>query len=838
MKIGILRAFALSLCSLLTISGAFAQSTVTSGNWTDPTIWSGGAVPAASGTVNVNNPVTINTNLSPTGVWTFNSNATDQPGGTAYTFNPGAGTNTITIPAGVTVTFEGGTAGTPNAFASGTIDIYGTLILGYTQLANSGNLNINVKSTGVLIINGDLTNKNNSGTFVVDGAVIVNGNFDNQTGSVTVSGTGTIDTTGSLTTTGGSTVFGSTNDCNHGPCSGSTLACSFDNYLSPSTATVCTGTSTVTFTSDPVATGNAPSSPSYQWQSSTDNITYSNVGTNASTYTTPTLSQTTWVRVKITSSACTSTSAASKVTVLAAGGWLGTTSNWATASNWCGNAVPTLTTDVVITNGTGITAMPLIGSGTSAACRNLTISSTFPNASSVTLASASDASLTIRGNFTNNGMFSDNSTAAAAGVILAGTSAQTVSGSTANQFTNLTIANTSGANPAVNITTNNVTVASNLTMTTGLINLNGCTITLGSSAASQGILAYSANTRFYGGNIERWIPTTAVTIGTNASLFPIGTSSDYRPLYVGSSGLTSAGGTVKVRHTGIVNATAVAPTFTDNGGTVKLRSNSFWTVTTANGISSTGTPLAIRTEGTGFGTVGAVTDLRQTLVNTISPGSDGAHAGTTSNPQVNRTGLSVANLSNNFYWGSINSVATTLPITLLSFTGKQNMSQIDLEWTTASEIGFDHFIVEKSSNGHTFTEFDIVQGHGTTREQNTYHAIDTSPEIGKNYYRLTSVDVDNTKEVFDIIVVNYRNQRSIEIYPNPTGPSSINYKSNFDLSANDRIAIINQLGAVMAYGSIDATTSEIVFSQPLPAGLYIFQYVGEGITLTERLVVK
>jgi len=159
----------ISLLFIIFSTSGHAQNSVTSGAWSDPTVWSGGAVPLASGTVSVSNPLTIDASLSPTGAMTFGSNATDQPGGTAYTFNPNTGTNTVTINAGVTVSFEGGTSGTPNAFNSGTIDIFGTLILGYTDLNNSGNLKIKVEAGGTLIINGNLTNKNNSGTFTVNG---------------------------------------------------------------------------------------------------------------------------------------------------------------------------------------------------------------------------------------------------------------------------------------------------------------------------------------------------------------------------------------------------------------------------------------------------------------------------------------------------------------------------------------------------------------------------------------------------------------------------------------------------------------------------------------------
>lgn len=818
---------------VLISSICYGQTTVTSGNWTDATVWSGEAVPVASGAVTVNNPLTITSNLSPTGAWNFNRNSTDQPGGVKYTFNPNGGTTTIA--AGVTVTFEGGIAGSPNQFNDGTIDIFGILILGYTDLNNNNSLNINVRAGGTLIINGDLTNKNNSGTLTINGSLIVNGTFNNQTGSVTVSGSGTIDSSGPILSSGGSTVFGTTNDCRQGPCSGSSLACTFDNYVSPSAVTVCSGTSTVTFTSNPI-TSNAPTSPSHQWKSSTDNITFANVGTNSASYTTPTLTQTTYVKVQITglSPSCTSTSATAKITVLSTGGWLGTSSNWGTASNWCSNTVPTSSTDITITNGTGISNMPTIASGTAAVCRDLIISSTSP-ASSVILASASDASLGIFGNFTNNGTFTDNTTSSAAGVKFVGSSAQTIAGSTANVFNNLTIANTSGATPAINITTNNVTVNSNISMTNGVTNLSGFTITLGTAAVSTGTLAHASGTRFYGGNIERWVPTSSITIGNVAGQFPIGTSTDYRPLFFGNAGLT-VGGTIKVRHTASSGATAVAPTFTDNGGTVAIRSNSFWTVTTGNGIG-TGTH-SLTTQGTGFGTVGALTDLRITLVNTIAPGADGIHTnGTLTNPEVNRTGLTTANLSNSFYWGSINSTQTTLPISLISFNGQQVVDGIKLNWKTASEKNFSFFSIEKSLDGASFNEIGRVNGNGTTTDQHSYDFTDKNPLIGTNYYRLRSVDFDGYTEYFDIISVEFSDQKRFTIFPNPNNGKSINSSINFNSEQEYTLTILNNFGVVISKFSSAQPEIKLNFTEELTSGVYYAKLFSPEFSKIVRFVV-
>ncbi|MBL7848809.1 MAG: T9SS type A sorting domain-containing protein [Cyclobacteriaceae bacterium] len=811
---------------LLTVQLSFAQNTVTSGNWSDPTVWSGGAVPAAGGTVNVNNPLTIDASLSPTGVWTFNSNSTDQPGGTKYTFNPNAGTNALTIIAGVTVTFEGGTAGTPNIFNSGTIEVYGTLILGYTELRNDVNLNINVRPGGTLIINGDLTNKNNSGTLVVGGAVQINGNYDGQTGSTTLSGSGTINTTGTITTNGGSTVFGFTNDCSKGPCSGSTLSCTFDNYISPTAVTQCSGTSGVVFTSNPLGGGNLPASPAYQWESSTDNITFGNASgtsTNA-TYTTPALAVTTYYRLKIVSGGCTSRSAAAVITVLGSGGWIGATSNWATASNWCGNSVPTSTTDVVITNGAGISAMPVINAGTAAAVRNLTLSNTNPS-STVTIAAAANASLSIYGNFTNNGGLTDNSTASTAGVILAGSTPQTLDGLYPTTFNNLTVNNTSGATPAVTLSSNNLKISSNLTLTAGKFNLNGFTATLGVSAASAGTLTYTAG-QLYGGNIERWYPTTAVTIGTTASLFPIGTGTDYRPLYFGSTGL-GTGGTIKVRHTNVANSTVVA--FSDGATPIQKRSNSFWTVTTGNGIASGGTPLSLRTEGTGFGTVGDVADLRITLSGAASPGSDGAHAGTTLNPQVNRTGLSLANISNSFYWGSINGTQTPLPVGLLKFTGENIQGHVDLSWTTASELNNDHFTVFHSKDGESFQPISSIKGKGTTAAQSDYRLTHFSPSVGSNYYMLQQTDFNGHSTDLKLIMVKVlQGEPTIQVFPNPVNSRDLFYLAldNFLPDFATEVQILNIQGQVVNAFRIQTGSNgqaNYALKSELSPGVYILK---------------
>lgn len=817
-------------------SPSFAQTTQTSGNWSDPSIWSGGSVPAASGTVTVNNPVTIDGNLSPTGSWTFNSNATDQPGGTAYTFNPGAGTNTITVNSGSIVTFEGGTSGTPNAFGSGTILVYGTLILGYTQLGNSGNLNITVESGGTLIINGDLTNKNNSGTFTINGALIVNGNFDNQTGSITVGGSGTINTTGTITSSGGSTVFGTTNDCSTGPCSGATLNCTFTNTITPASKVLCSGSSGITLTSV-----NSASSPTYQWLSSTDGVTYANAsGTSTgSTYTTPALTQTTWYKVKVTSSGpCTSTSAEVKLTIVSGGGWLGGTSNdWGTASNWCSGVVPTSATDVTITKATGITNMPTINAGTAAVAKSVTISNTYP-VSSLTIAASGTASLSVYGNLKLNGSFTDNSTASTAGVIMAGAVAQSISGSTAPVFNNLTVNNSSGAAPAVTVTSNNVSVAGNLTLTAGLVNLSGNTLTLGSSAASTGTLNFTAGAYLYGGNFARWFPTSAVTLGSVGSLFPLGDGTNYRPMYFGSSGLTSSGGTIKASHTNVSGTTTVS--FADGASTVLVRANSYWTVSTGNGISSTGTPIDVRTEGTGFGVIGTVSDLRLTLAASAAPGTAGVNAGTIANPQVNRTGFAVGSLANTYYWGSISGGFVILPVSLLSFTAQAQSGAVILDWATAAEGDCSYFSLQRSTDGTTYTELTEVAAVGGADGGHQYSFSDNSRVPDKNYYRLKMVSRSGAASYSGVVMAKFGGDgdNGLVFYPNPSDGKSVSARVNVPGGGMYTLDVYNSLGMLVRHVSASTPSLLLAFSPALTPGVYVARVSAAGYMAVGTLMVK
>lgn len=154
------------------------------------------------------------------------------------------------------------------------------------------------------------------------------------------------------------------------------------------------------------------------------------------------------------------------------GTWLGTTStDWNTASNWCGG-VPTASTNVVIPN---VTNKPTIGAA-GGLCNNITINS------SATLTITGSNTLTVSGNWTNSGTFTRNTST----VIFNGTTQSIGTG----PFYNLTISGSgtktlgvaTTANGALTINSGVTLATANNGLTLGGNFVNNGTFTGGSSA--------------------------------------------------------------------------------------------------------------------------------------------------------------------------------------------------------------------------------------------------------------------------------------------------------------------------------------------------------------------
>ena len=146
--------------------------------------------------------------------------------------------------------------------------------------------------------------------------------------------------------------------------------------------------------------------------------------------------------------------------------------------------------------------------------------------------------------------------------------------------------------------------------------------------------------------------------------------------------------------------------------------------------------------------------------------------------------------------------------------------------------------MERSSNGKDFIEVFQIKGHGTTNERNDYKLQDNHPLIGKNYYRLKSVDFDGYSEYFNVVMADYSGDKSFTISPNPSEGSAINFILNFSPDENSIIVIYNNLGTMIGFASPNQHHHIITFSNPLNSGLYYAKITSNNFTRVEKFIVR
>ncbi|GAB3639140.1 hypothetical protein GCM10027422_47310 [Hymenobacter arcticus] len=171
-----------------------------------------------------------------------------------------------------------------------------------------------------------------------------------------------------------------------------------------------------------------------------------------------------------------------------------------------------------------------------------------------------------------------------------------------------------------------------------------------------------------------------------------------------------------------------------------------------------------------------------------------------------------------------------LPITLTTFTAQATGSAARLTWRTAGELNNDHFEVEASVDGRTFTKLANVAGHGTTQLAQQYGYTDeklTRYAVGLVYYRLRQVDQDGKSAYSPVRTVAVAGV-SLTLYPNPAHHAA----TLSGATASVPVQVYNTLGSLVLTTQADATGSATL---ALPSGLYL---VRAGVAPALRLTVE
>ena len=129
----------------------------------------------------------------------------------------------------------------------------------------------------------------------------------------------------------------------------------------------------------------------------------------------------------------------------------------------------------------------------------------------------------------------------------------------------------------------------------------------------------------------------------------------------------------------------------------------------------------------------------------------------------------------------------TLPIELLSFNGRLQSENVRLNWATAFEQNSKGFEIEKSLDGINFRKIGFIASAGNSNTVRNYTFADPQRAVEYNYYRLKLVDIDNTFDYSDVVLVkNTFGKQDVYLAGNPIN-NAINIQ--FARTPNGKVAV-------------------------------------------------
>ncbi|RYF25649.1 MAG: T9SS type A sorting domain-containing protein [Flavobacteriales bacterium] len=187
--------------------------------------------------------------------------------------------------------------------------------------------------------------------------------------------------------------------------------------------------------------------------------------------------------------------------------------------------------------------------------------------------------------------------------------------------------------------------------------------------------------------------------------------------------------------------------------------------------------------------------------------------------------------------------AITLPVKLINFAAKKDGNRVKIEWSTASELNSDYFLIEKAGIDGVFNYLakQNSAAQNTSTIQN-YATWDYNPFNGINYYRLTQFDKDGTASKPEFTSLNFNELIIVNAtaFPNPT-QRDINFNlENFN-GKSIKTRLINLFGQVIHEEEFDtqsgANKYQLGLKTELPKGQYILSLSDNSFKKNIKLVV-
>lgn len=186
-------------------------------------------------------------------------------------------------------------------------------------------------------------------------------------------------------------------------------------------------------------------------------------------------------------------------------------------------------------------------------------------------------------------------------------------------------------------------------------------------------------------------------------------------------------------------------------------------------------------------------------------------------------------------------IEAPLSVSFLHFEARKEGSRTLLEWMVTEEKDLEYYLLERSPDALSFEELGIVAANNSSKSGDfQYQFIDEKPFSGKNYYRLSGVDLDGTLSFAGIAQLTFVGDLSLRIFPNPVLENQLTFIYESESESERLMSIYNMHGILMIQSKVSGFNTsdgpQHISISKLPPGVYIFEITEGESTLRKRFV--
>ena len=158
--------------------------------------------------------------------------------------------------------------------------------------------------------------------------------------------------------------------------------------------------------------------------------------------------------------------------------------------------------------------------------------------------------------------------------------------------------------------------------------------------------------------------------------------------------------------------------------------------------------------------------------------------------------------------------AAVLPVTFTSIKATPVADKIAVEWKVAAQVNIDHYEMEKSINGSSFSKAGVIM----PAINQVYNWLDEHAVSGANFYRVKAVDKNGYNNYSAITKISLaRHGAVVVVFPKLIQNGIINIRLNSQSKDEYAVHLINSLGQIIFKKKIKFDADEVWHKIELPS---------------------